>query len=64
MLFHPVKVLLKVFSILFKIHSACCEIKNEDIDIIKEDILIFLNISVKYQLCIFSQKLINPMNFS
>ena len=24
MLFHPVKVLLKVFSILFKIHSACC----------------------------------------
>ena len=23
-LFHPVKILLKVFSILFKVHSVCC----------------------------------------
>lgn len=26
MLFQPVNVPLKVFSILFKIHSACCEV--------------------------------------
>ena len=25
MLFHPMKVLFKVISILFKVHSACCE---------------------------------------
>ena len=25
MLFHPLEVLLKVFSILFKFYSACCE---------------------------------------
>ena len=29
MLFHPATVLLKVFSILFKSHSACCELSNK-----------------------------------
>ena len=27
MFFHPAKVLLKVFSILFRIHWACCDLE-------------------------------------
>ena len=31
MLFHPAKVPLKVFSILFKSHSACCDLPQYEI---------------------------------
>ena len=34
---HPVKVPLKVFSILFKIHSACC---------VREPVLVFIYYSI------------------
>ena len=35
MLFHPAKVPWKVFSILFKIHSACCEYIGPQLPILK-----------------------------